>query len=438
VARNRTRLIRAGGDPGLKLALFTNRFPSRVSTFFARDVRSLLDAGVHVDVFPIYPVKRALWRWVPEVLGESRFPRDRVHSPRGADLMRCLGARGMSHIPALMSEARGILGSAAGFGLRPVAKSSLAIVCGWAWAVRFGSAYDHILSYWGNYAATYAHVAHRLAGRETPISLILHAGTDLYRDRVYLEKKLLYADNIFLVCEFNRQFLQSTYPELFEKLAPKIRIHRLGLDLEAFRFRSEGRDAATVLCVGSLERAKGFDEVLRAVSLLRGRGIPARIEILGDGPEAPVLKRLARELGLSDATRFLGWLAFSDVQAAMSRATLLVHASSDLGDAVPTVIKEAQALGTPVVGTSVAGIPELLDGGRCGVLVPPRDVPALALAMESLLREPDRARELAMAARRHVEKNLDLWANGRALAERLRETVRRREEPSRGLLSSCS
>ena len=86
---------------------------------------------------------------------------------------------------------------------------------------------------------------------------------------------------------------------------------------------------------------------------------------------------------------------------------------------MPTVIKEAAALGLPVVGTRVAGIPELLDEGRCGCLVPPRDVQALASAIGRLLADEPLRREYSQQARHHAETILNLWANGRRLAELL-------------------
>jgi colanic acid/amylovoran biosynthesis glycosyltransferase len=408
----------------LKLALFTNRFPSRGDTFFARDIRSLQEAGLSVDVFPIYPEDPTLWEWVSEVLDEARFSRDRVHPPTLADVAACLRPSSLRLLPRLAADVGGVLASAARFGLSPLAKSAFVLFWGWAWAARYGTEYDHLFSYWGNYAATCAMVGHRLAGRSIPFSILLHAGVDLYRDPVYLDRKLLYADNIFVVCEFNRQFVQSLFPEIFPQIASKIRLHRLGLDLETFPFRPDERKPATILCVGRFDRIKGFDDVLRAAAALRGRGVSLEVELIGDGAEEGFLRRLVDELGLSGKVRFLGWLPFSRVREAMSRATLLVHPSIGLGDAVPTVIKEAQALGTPVIGTRVAGIPELLDEGRCGFLVPPRDVPALADALEALLSNADLRRCLAEAARRHVERDLDLWANGRALASCLRQTVR--------------
>src|SRR2546430_7501895 len=70
----------------------------------------------------------------------------------------------------------------------------------------------------------------------------------------------------------------------------------------------------------------------------------------------------------------------------MSEATILVHPSDRLGDGLPTVLREAMALGTPVIASRIAGIPEALDDGRCGLLVPSGDLEALADAIARLLQ----------------------------------------------------
>jgi colanic acid/amylovoran biosynthesis glycosyltransferase len=100
---------------------------------------------------------------------------------------------------------------------------------------------------------------------------------------------------------------------------------------------------------------------------------------------------MTHELQITDKVAFRGWLTFDKVRNAMRQATIMAHPSPDLGDAVPNVIKEAIALGMPVVASNVAGIPELLDNERCGMLVPPRDVKGLALAIEMLLSKRDHA-----------------------------------------------
>jgi glycosyltransferase involved in cell wall biosynthesis len=103
----------------------------------------------------------------------------------------------------------------------------------------------------------------------------------------------------------------------------------------------------------------------------------------------------------------------------MARATVLVHPSDRLGDGLPNVLREAMALGTPVIASRVAGIPEALDGG-CGVLVPPRDVGALADAIATLLGDAALRRAVAERARRRTEQQFDMVRTGARLAELLR------------------
>jgi len=184
------------------------------------------------------------------------------------------------------------------------------------------------------------------------------------------------------------------------------------------------RVARRVLAVGRLEKAKGYDFLLRAIPELSRRGIDVECELVGDGDEAAALRRLADELGIRDRVIFRGWVVFHEVRSAMLQAAVLVHPSSDVGDAKPNVIQEAIALGTPVVASDVAGIPELLDGGRCGILVPPRDVRRLADAIQTLLQNADLRRGYAERARRHAEATLDLWRNGVRLADHLRAATR--------------
>ena len=129
---------------------------------------------------------------------------------------------------------------------------------------------------------------------------------------------------------------------------------------------------------------------------------------------------LFRSLGIADRVRFRGWLAFAEVRRAMSEATVLVHPSDGLGDGLPNVLREAMALGTPVIASRVAGIPEALDDGRCGLLVPPRDVAALAGALERLLGDATLRHTLARRARQRTEEKFDMWRNGAQLAEHLR------------------
>jgi len=255
--------------------------------------------------------------------------------------------------------------------------------------------------------------------RPVPFSIWVHAGTDLYRSPVYLREKLSYADGVITCCEFNRRFLEERYADA-GRIAAKVYVSYHGLDLAAFPYRPDGRPARTVLAVGRFARAKGFDHLLRAAGALSARGAPIDVELVGDGPERAALTALARDLGLAERVRFRGWLPFAEVRQAMSRATILVHPSPGLGDGLPNVLREAMAVGTPVVASRVAGIPEALDDGRCGVLVPPADVAALADAIAGVLADEDRRRQFAARGRRRTEELFDAWRNGSRLADHLR------------------
>ena len=309
-----------------------------------------------------------------------------------------------------------VVSSAIKFGTMPLAKSTYALLKAWAWADRVDQQFDHVLSYWGNYAATAAYVFHRLVGAGIPFSTFLHANIDLYRTPVFLRQKLLYVDNIIAVCDFNRKFLESRFPEIFPSIANKIHLHHLGLDVGKIPFTPDHRPPHRVIAVGRLVPQKGFDYLLRAVGELKRRAVAVTLDLIGDGTEASSLKQLAAELNVLDRVCFRGWLHSDDVLTAMRQATLLCHPSPDIGDAVPTVIKEAMAVGTPVIGSRVAGIPELLDDGRCGILVEPKDVRQLADAIERMLINEILRRDYAATARKRVEETFDLWKNGQKLA----------------------
>src|SRR5690606_19485498 len=130
---------------------------------------------------------------------------------------------------------------------------------------------------------------------------------DLYRKPAFLVEKMLYADTVFLVCDFNRRYLAQHYPAEFSRIEPKLRTHHLGIDLAAVEFAPSRRPPARLLAVGRLEPLKGYRELLRAVALLAERGCPVELELIGGGPQERELRRLADRLGIAPAVQFAGW-----------------------------------------------------------------------------------------------------------------------------------
>jgi glycosyltransferase involved in cell wall biosynthesis len=409
----------------VRVAVFYSRFPGFVTSFFARDMRGLLEAGVDIDLFAIYPLEPELWRYVPSILTQKHLPPEKMHHTSIARTLRAAKPWPLVKFGTFLQDASAISAAALKFGVGPLAKTAYTLLEAWSWARENRAKYDHILAYWGHYPATCAYVYHHLTAPQIPFSIFVHAGMDLYGDPLYMRQKLLHADNIITCCEFNVQFIHDRFQSIFHLIRDRLYVHHHGLDFGEFPYEPDSRPARRVIAVGRLEKQKGFDYLLSAAHRLLRQNIDIEVELVGEGDESAALRAMAHELQITDKVRFRGWLTFDEVRNAMRQATIMAHPSPDLGDGVPNVIKEAIALGTPVVASNVAGIPELLDNGRCGMLVPPRDVKGLADAIEMLLSNETMRRTYADAARKHAERKYDLWRNGQRLAARLGSSTRR-------------
>lgn len=160
--------------------------------------------------------------------------------------------------------------------------------------------------------------------------------------------------------------------------------------------RDGQRAPVTIVGVARAVEKKGLDDVLRALARLPA-DLDWRFVHIGGGTLVPRLKALAERLGIADRVDWRGAQPQSAVIAACAEADIFVLASrvtrSGDRDGLPNVLMEAQALGLACVSTRVSAIPEVIDDGRTGVLVEPRDPAALADALERLIRDP-RARTL--------------------------------------------
>jgi glycosyltransferase involved in cell wall biosynthesis len=157
-------------------------------------------------------------------------------------------------------------------------------------------------------------------------------------------------------------------------------------------------DAAVCLVPARLHEEKGHRVLLGAVPDV-AREVPRLVVLCaGGGPHRAELEREATERGLSGVVRFLGHRPDVPALIALSRLVILPSLAESFGFAA----LEAMSLGRPVVASRAGGLPEVVADGATGLLVDVGDAPGLARAMTSLLRDPERAKELGAAGRRRA------------------------------------
>jgi glycosyltransferase involved in cell wall biosynthesis len=178
-----------------------------------------------------------------------------------------------------------------------------------------------------------------------------------------------------------------------------------GVDVDRFTLGPPARERPrTVLYVGRMDSSsswKGIDVLARAFATLTD--LPeARLRLVGDGDAIAQHRAYVERLGLADRVDFTGALFGEHLVEELQQAAVLVLPSLTEAESFGMVLIEAMACGTPVVGSTVGGIPHVISDGVTGLLVPPGDVGALADASRLLLADADAADRIGAAGRRSV------------------------------------
>jgi glycosyltransferase involved in cell wall biosynthesis len=185
----------------------------------------------------------------------------------------------------------------------------------------------------------------------------------------------------------------------------RIKVVYNGVDVERFQHRVPSSAGRHTICVAALIPAKGVDVLIRAFAQPALAG--ERLIICGDGGERSRLEALAVHEGIAARVEFLGLR--DDVHRLVSEAALFVHPAV-WGEAFGLTIAEAMAAGRPVVGCQVGAVPELIEDGVTGLVVPPADAAAMAAAIARLLHEPALRDTMGRAARLRVERQFSMQA----------------------------
>ena len=399
-------------DP-VRCAYVTSRYPAVTHTFVTREVHALRRRGVDIRTVS---VRRQTGG---EVLGMLALSEDAgTFALRPIGPLRLLAAhlgavRRSPYLRCFIETLRDAAGGPRAL-LWQVFYFAQAVVL-WDWMCSNGL--RHVHAHHANVAADVAMIAARLGGPGWTWSFTLHGPTEL-GDPVghKLGVKAGRADAVVAISEYARSQVCRYAPDA------NVHVIHCGLDLADYEFASRRTAPAGeplhILNVAQLQERKGQLLLVEAVARL---DFPARLTVVGAGPMRAVLEERAGALGID--ARFVGAVPQEAVKGFYRDADVFCLPSSAEG--VPIVLMEAMASGVPVVATRIAGVPELVEHGVTGLLVPPGDVDAITDALRALASDPDLAGRLAAAGRRKVEDEFDVQTVAAEL-EQVFERIRRR------------
>jgi glycosyltransferase involved in cell wall biosynthesis len=408
-------------SPAPRIAYYYHSFPVLSETFIQREVSALREAGVSVDVFAHEVLRSELFDASARRLMEtttylpafSTRPLPRAarrlavrHPLKTANILLYVLFR--QHAPYKDSTRD-----------RQFFKRAVALA-----AVVQERGITHVHCPWANSDATVAQLAARLAGVRYTLQARasdIHRGVAVYGR----QQRLVGAAFVITNTRYNETILRALLPATG---APPVHVIHNGIDVDRFhppprRIAGSGH---RILTVGRLVEPKGLEYLLHACRILRDEGAAISCEIVGGRSPHEVnyylrLKKLRRALGLESVVHMLGAQPFDRVQARYEHADVFVlpavHARDGRREITPNVLIEAMAMQLPVISTTVGGIPEIVEDGVSGILVPPGDERALADAIRRVLGDAVLRERLGRKARRRIEERFDIRKNIRSYVE---------------------
>lgn len=394
----------------MKVFYITDIFPSLSQTFVSREIAALENLGVEIGMLSLYDRSK----------GEPRHGvNDRLRCiPRyGSDLRCGKAGKAASHLGALASNGLRYVDAFRGTqtsGL-PSMKyifRDLPLYC--QTICRFGA--HHVHAHFGRMGMIVAWLASRMLG--LPFSVTLHGSDVLISPYAALGRVLRAADRVVCVSEHIRGTVEENY-----HISPsKTALVRCGIDTQEYLPGFPLSDELRILTVARLHSVKGLHDLLAACALLRDRGVRFACSIVGDGPERNNLEASLKGFDLEGRVRLLGPMTNEQLPQLYREHSLFVLPSFSEG--VPVVLMEAMACGLPVVATRVGGIPEIVEDGVNGFLVPPQAPEELAVAIETLQSKSRQEREsLGVCNREKIVARFNTLTEAQKLYQLFRQTV---------------
>lgn len=370
------------------------RYPRFSETFVVNEILAHERAGTKIDIFALGPVMETHFQ---DGISQVRAPVSRLtDKQRNTETFWALlneGFNKLSNFAAKLEKAKGTVHEVAQSVLLALEIKKRGI--------------QHLHAHFGTQATTVARQAAIFA--DITYTFTAHA-KDIYfqyAESTELGQKMRDASATVTVSDYNLAYLREQYGD---DAKSAVRIYN-GMDLRKFPYQPFSQNNRHILSVGRLVAKKGFSVLLDALALLKQRGVSMRCTLVGDGGLRGQLLEQIERLNIQDVIDMVGPMPQPEIIKFMKSANMMIAPSviSEDGDrdGLPTVLLESMALGTPVISTQVAGIPELVQDGVTGLCVPPNDPEALADAIERLLDDPELCKTLSLNSRALIEREYD-------------------------------
>ncbi len=408
----------------MRIALLVGRFPVLSQTFILDQIIGLIDRGYNVDIYADRPPRSTkMHREIESYdLLKRTYYRPRIPQSR---VFRAIKALGL--LLAKWSKNPGPVLRSLNFFKYGKRAGSLGLLY-WAIPLLDKGRYDIIHCHFGP-KGLMGVLLRDIGVLQGKLVTTFH-GYDMsmylnsFGDRIY--ERLFERGDLFLPISeyFKRRLIELGCD------GKKIVVHRMGVKCREFSFRprrlaADGR--IRIVTIARLVEKKGVEYGIRAVAKVKELNQNIEYSIVGDGPLKEELKQLIHELHIADAVKLIGWKDRYEVLELLKDADILLAPSitSRNGDqeGIPVTLMEGMAMGLPVVSTEHSGIPELIDNGVSGYIVPERDVDALAEKMRYLIEHPEIWGEMGQAGRAYVEDHYNCDKLNDRLVEIYRELL---------------
>ncbi len=400
----------------MRVAYLVNQYPRTSHSFIRREIHALEAQGVEVLRYSLRPPEE-------ELATEA----DRLEVERTRSV---LDEGVLGHAFAVLDTAARrpfALARAVAHGFRLGLRSErgllrhaayLAEACVLArWLRRAGA--DHVHAHFGTNSATVALLCSEVGG--PAFSFTVHGPEEFDKPEFLgLGDKVRHAAFVVTISSYGRSQLcrWARYEDW-----PKLQVVRCGVGEDLLHAEpTPVPRAPRLVCVARLSEQKGQLLLIEAAARLAAEGSRFELVLAGDGPLRGKIEEAIARHGLDGQVKLAGWMSAAQVREAIVASRALVLPS--FAEGLPVVLMEALALGRPVVTTAIAGIPELVESGVTGWLVPAGCVDALADAMRAALEAPPaRLEEMGRAGAARVARCHDAKQEAGKLMELFRSAI---------------